>query len=74
MISHKRYRDFRADTERGRMLIKTIWRSADGTPFAGTISIPLKPSRLEELARAEEIGVLFWRKKPIYVYGKGQNH
>lgn len=74
MISHKRYKNFVADLERGRLVIPTIWKSSDGAPFSKIINIPLPPARLDRLATAEEIGVIFWRKKPIYTYGKKYNH
>lgn len=73
MIYRKRYKDFRADLERGRLVINTIWRSSDGAPFSRIISIPLQAARLEQLAQADEVRVIFWRKKPIYVYGKGKS-
>lgn len=72
MISIKRYKTFVVDNEGGRLVAPIIWRSSDGAPFSKTISIPLPPARLDRLALATEIGVIFWRKKPLYVWQRSK--
>jgi hypothetical protein len=71
MISIRKFYAAVADKEKGRLIIPAVFRASDGAPMHYNISIPnLTPERLARLEQAREVWVIFFRKNPVYVFGR----